>query len=146
MAGPCGNFTRFPILLLPKKRQQAPEAKTVLLRRRLIYTERCVMEMLRRDIYSQSLLGATSHGKTVFPIWDMIFGTRTDPMLVEARETGIDRDPIPRRFLSELLSPLIFHRLVRRSLLSTPPNAAASGNRREGPHRPPGGSWVNRRR
>jgi len=30
VAGPCGNFTRFPILLLPEKRQQAPEAKTVL--------------------------------------------------------------------------------------------------------------------
>jgi len=51
VAGPCGNFTRFPILLLPEKRQQAPEAKTVLLRRRLIYTERCVMEMLRRSVY-----------------------------------------------------------------------------------------------
>ncbi len=63
VAGPCGNFTRFPILLLPEKRQQAPEAKTVLLRRRLIYTERCVMEMLRRGIYSQSLPGATSHSK-----------------------------------------------------------------------------------
>jgi hypothetical protein len=39
VAGPCGNFTRFPILPLPEKRQQVPEAKTVLLRRRLIYTE-----------------------------------------------------------------------------------------------------------
>jgi ornithine lipid hydroxylase len=86
-----------------------------------------------------------SNYSTVFPIWDMIFGTHTDPMLVEARETGIDQDPIPRRFLSELLSPLTFHRLVRRSLLSTPPNAAARGNIREGPHRTPDGSRVNRR-
>jgi hypothetical protein len=31
VAGPCGIFTRFPILLLPEKRQQTPEAKTVLL-------------------------------------------------------------------------------------------------------------------
>jgi len=51
VAGPCGNFTRFPILLLPEIRRQAPEAKTVLLRRRLIYTERRVMEMLRRGVY-----------------------------------------------------------------------------------------------
>jgi len=54
-----------------------------------------------------------SNYSTVFPIWDMIFGTRTDPMLVEARETGIDQDPIPRRFLSELLSPVTFYRLAR---------------------------------
>lgn len=50
MAGPCGNFTRFPILPLPQKRQQAPEAKTVLLRRFLLYTELGVLEMLRRDV------------------------------------------------------------------------------------------------
>jgi hypothetical protein len=51
VAGPCGIFTRFPILLLPEKRQQAPEAKTVLLlRQRPIYTDLCVKEMLRRVI------------------------------------------------------------------------------------------------
>jgi sterol desaturase/sphingolipid hydroxylase (fatty acid hydroxylase superfamily) len=54
-----------------------------------------------------------SNYSTVFPIWDMIFGTHTDPMLVEAREMGIDQDPIPRQFLSELLSPVTFYRLVR---------------------------------
>ena len=27
VAGPCGIFTRFPILLLPQKKQQTPEAK-----------------------------------------------------------------------------------------------------------------------
>src|SRR5262245_2548585 len=87
---------------------------------------------------------AANHGNsnysTVFPILDMIFGTQTDPKLVEAREKASDKDPLPRRFLSELLSPLTFHRLVRRSLLSTPPNVAARGNRREGPPRPPVGS------
>ena len=55
VAGPCGNFTRFPILLLPEKRQQAPEAKTIMLRRRLIYTERCLMEMLRLGAYKKLL-------------------------------------------------------------------------------------------
>jgi hypothetical protein len=62
VAGPCGNFTRFPILLLPEKRQQAPEAKTVLSRRRLIYTERCVMEMLRRGVYENcSIIARFGH-------------------------------------------------------------------------------------
>lgn len=50
------------------------------------------------------------HGKsnyaTVFPIWDLLFGSYTDPRRAEAREMGIEQDPIPRRFLSELLSPV----------------------------------------
>src|SRR5262249_31517411 len=55
----------------------------------------------------------TSNYSTVFAIWDLIFGSYTDPRFLEARETGIDHDPIPRRFLSELLSPLTFGRLRR---------------------------------
>jgi hypothetical protein len=51
VAGPCGNFTRFPILLLPENQQQAPEAKTVMLRRRPIYTELHMKEMLRCGFY-----------------------------------------------------------------------------------------------
>jgi sterol desaturase/sphingolipid hydroxylase (fatty acid hydroxylase superfamily) len=54
-----------------------------------------------------------SNYSTVFPIWDLLFGSHTEPTLVEVRQTGIDRDPIPRRFLSELLSPVILHRLTR---------------------------------
>jgi hypothetical protein len=42
VAGPCGNYTRFPLHPLPEYRQQGPEAKAVLLRRRVIYTEQCV--------------------------------------------------------------------------------------------------------
>jgi hypothetical protein len=42
VAGPCGNYTRFPLHPLPEYRQQGPEAKAVLLRRRVIYTELCV--------------------------------------------------------------------------------------------------------
>jgi sterol desaturase/sphingolipid hydroxylase (fatty acid hydroxylase superfamily) len=53
-----------------------------------------------------------SNYATVFPIWDLLFGSYTDPRVVDARETGIYQDPIPRRFLSELLSPLTFHRLA----------------------------------
>jgi ornithine lipid hydroxylase len=54
-----------------------------------------------------------SNYSAVFPIWDLLFRSHTDPRLVEVRQTGIDRDPIPRRFLSELLSPVTFHRLTR---------------------------------
>ena len=49
----------------------------------------------------------------MFPMWDMLFGTHTDPLTAEARDMGIDQDPIPRQFLSELLSPLTWSRLVR---------------------------------
>lgn len=54
-----------------------------------------------------------SNYATVFPMWDMLFGTHTDPMVAEARAMGIDQDPIPLKFLSELLSPVTFYRLVR---------------------------------
>jgi ornithine lipid hydroxylase len=54
-----------------------------------------------------------SNYSTVFPIWDLLFGSYTNPRSVETRQTGIDRDPIPRRFLSELLSPVTFQRMVR---------------------------------
>ena len=54
-----------------------------------------------------------SNYATVFPIWDMIFHSHTDPMLADVHAVGIDQDPIPRRFLSELLSPLTFNRLIR---------------------------------
>ena len=50
-----------------------------------------------------------SNYATVFPLWDLLFRSHTDPT-VEARETGIQRDPIPRRFGSELLSPVILYR------------------------------------
>jgi sterol desaturase/sphingolipid hydroxylase (fatty acid hydroxylase superfamily) len=54
-----------------------------------------------------------SNYSTVFAIWDLLFGSYADPGLVEARQTGIDRDPIPRRFVSELLSPVTLHTLTR---------------------------------
>jgi len=55
-----------------------------------------------------------SNYATVFPLWDIIFGTHTDPLATEARAVGIERDPIPRQFLSELLSPVILYRLIPR--------------------------------
>jgi len=54
-----------------------------------------------------------SNYATVFPIWDLLFSSSyTDPRLVEMRQTGIDRDPIPKGFLSELLSPVTWRRLT----------------------------------
>jgi hypothetical protein len=65
VAGPCGNFTRFPILLLPEKRRQAPEAKTVLLRRRILYTELGAREILRRDIYENYAIIASPENQQI---------------------------------------------------------------------------------
>jgi sterol desaturase/sphingolipid hydroxylase (fatty acid hydroxylase superfamily) len=47
-----------------------------------------------------------SNYATVFPIWDVLFGTRTDPLVTEVRQLGIAGDPIPHRLVNELLSPL----------------------------------------
>lgn len=55
-----------------------------------------------------------SNYATVFPVWDVLFATHTDPMRVAGCQTGIADDPIPRKFASELLSPTVFHRLARR--------------------------------
>lgn len=51
-----------------------------------------------------------SNYSTVFPIWDLLFGSYADPRRAEPREMGIRQDPIPRRFLSELLSPVTLAR------------------------------------
>ena len=42
-----------------------------------------------------------------------IFGTHLDPVSTKARAVGVERDPIPRAFASEVMSPFIFRRLVR---------------------------------
>jgi sterol desaturase/sphingolipid hydroxylase (fatty acid hydroxylase superfamily) len=55
-----------------------------------------------------------SNYSTVFPIWDLLFGSHTAPRKLDGRQTGIDRDRIPRRFLSELLSPITLLRLTGR--------------------------------
>jgi len=63
--------------------------------------------------HSIDAVQGNSNYSTVFPVWDLIFGSYTDPRWAEVRETGIDRDPLPRRFLSELLSPVTLQRLPR---------------------------------
>jgi len=68
---------------------------------------------VHRIHHSIEMAQGNSNYATVFTIWDRFFGTYTDPTQVEFGETGIDRDPIPRSFLSEFLSPVTFHRLTR---------------------------------
>src|SRR5262245_8182247 len=58
-------------------------------------------------------LGNTNFG-VVFSVWDMLFGTHSDPLKIVVGETGIDDDPIPRRFLEELRSPVTYATLVAR--------------------------------
>ncbi len=65
--------------------------------------------------HSLDMKEGNSNFSVVLPIWDMIFGTHIDPASTEPKAVGVDRDPIPRAFLSELLSPFIFRRLVRRA-------------------------------
>ena len=55
--------------------------------------------------------GNSNYG-VVLPLWDMIFRSHTDPNAVPVTTLGIQNDPIPRRFLAELLSPLTYGRLV----------------------------------
>jgi sterol desaturase/sphingolipid hydroxylase (fatty acid hydroxylase superfamily) len=58
-------------------------------------------------------LGNTNFG-VVFSFWDIAFGTHADPLRVSVGEAGIRDDPIPRRFLDELKSPLTYDALVER--------------------------------
>jgi len=63
--------------------------------------------------YSIVATQGNSKYSTVCPVEDMIFGTHTDPMVVEPRKLGLERDPIPRRVLSEFLSPVTLQRHAR---------------------------------
>src|SRR5262245_11562077 len=60
---------------------------------------------------ADSQLGNSNFG-TVLPFWDMAFGTHTDPLKVAVAGAGIQDDPIPRRFVVELASPITYGRLV----------------------------------
>jgi sterol desaturase/sphingolipid hydroxylase (fatty acid hydroxylase superfamily) len=65
--------------------------------------------------HSLDVKEGNSNFAVVLPIWDIIFGTHVDPLKAEPAAVGVDRDPIPRAFVSELLSPFTFKRLVRRA-------------------------------
>lgn len=57
-------------------------------------------------------LGNSNYG-VVFPYWDMMFGTHSDPLRVTVGDAGIQDDPIPRRFVEELKSPVTYGELVK---------------------------------
>jgi sterol desaturase/sphingolipid hydroxylase (fatty acid hydroxylase superfamily) len=65
--------------------------------------------------HSLDIKEGNSNFAVVLPIWDMIFGTHVDPVSTQPKAVGVHRDPIPRAFVSELLSPFTFRRLVRRA-------------------------------
>ena len=58
-------------------------------------------------------LGNANFG-VVFSVWDMAFGTYSDPLCTVVADAGIRHDPIPRRFIEELKSPFTYHRLEQR--------------------------------
>ena len=58
-------------------------------------------------------LGNSNFG-VVFSFWDIAFGTHSDPLNIVVGQAGINDDPIPRRFLEELKSPVTYAKLVAR--------------------------------
>jgi sterol desaturase/sphingolipid hydroxylase (fatty acid hydroxylase superfamily) len=63
--------------------------------------------------HSLDMKEGNSNFAVVFPLWDMLFGTHVDPTRTEPTAVGVDRDPIPRSFVAELLSPVTYRRLAR---------------------------------
>ena len=51
-----------------------------------------------------------SNFAVVLPFWDMLFGTHADPRTHREQSAGIPDDPIPKRFLAELTSPVTYGR------------------------------------
>ncbi len=51
----------------------------------------------------------------IFPIWDIVFGTFSDPERHPAGEVGVRDDPIPDGFLAQVLSLFTWKRLVEES-------------------------------
>lgn len=54
----------------------------------------------------------------VLPVWDLLFGTHSDPLRVKFWQAGIRDDPIPRRFADELASPFTSARPVARRAMT----------------------------
>ena len=57
-----------------------------------------------------------SNYANVFPIWDVVFGTFSDPDRHAVGEIGVRDDPIPEGFFAQLLSPFICPRLAKESV------------------------------
>jgi sterol desaturase/sphingolipid hydroxylase (fatty acid hydroxylase superfamily) len=63
--------------------------------------------------HSVDVRQGNSNFAVVLPIWDMLFGTYTDPAKTPTPDVGMKDDPIPRSFWRELLVPFTWRRLVR---------------------------------
>ncbi len=42
----------------------------------------------------------------MLPFWDMLFGTHIDPLKADVRAMGIEGDPIPHKFVTEIFWPI----------------------------------------
>jgi len=58
---------------------------------------------------------ANSNFALMLPLWDLLFGTFTDPAETPVAAVGIEGDPIPHKFLTELASPFNVKRWTRAS-------------------------------
>jgi sterol desaturase/sphingolipid hydroxylase (fatty acid hydroxylase superfamily) len=63
--------------------------------------------------HSVDVRQGNSNFAVVLPLWDMLFGTYTDPVKTPTPDVGMKDDPIPRSFWRELLVPFTWRRLVR---------------------------------
>ena len=65
-----------------------------------------VTPQVHRVHHSLDAKQGNSNFGVLSPVWDLLFGTYTDPAEVEVSATGIEGDPIPHRFVTELLWPV----------------------------------------
>jgi ornithine lipid hydroxylase len=54
-----------------------------------------------------------SNYANVFPVWDIVFGTYSDPGRHAPGAVGVRDDPLPEGFVAQLLSPFTWPRLVK---------------------------------
>jgi len=61
---------------------------------------------------------ANANFALMLPLWDILFGTFWDPADAPVPAVGIEGDPIPHRFMTELASPFNVKRWTRASTSS----------------------------
>ena len=65
-----------------------------------------VTPQVHRVHHSVDAKQGNSNFGVLSPVWDELFGTYSDPMKAQVSATGIEGDPIPHRFLNEILWPV----------------------------------------
>jgi len=65
-----------------------------------------VTPQIHRLHHSTDAAQGNSNYGVLLPIWDMLFGTYTDPVKTPLPGVGIDGDPIPHKWLTELAWPV----------------------------------------